>query len=724
VKSKRLKVKRLVVLIFAVIISAKGVLLFAQESQETAVTATEVEATEEAESTDSKESKSETTEKKASSGVLVSDNTQSTATTKDTETTTTDSISEGVSASDDQAVYNAAEYLDPAQAGAGGVDPAHAGAVATDPVGSEHPVPGEPYAPEPAMAEAPPATTNISPSSSSGSSVVISDEELSDSVQLDQEKISLDLKGIDIHELFRMLSLKMGITIVPTKNVSGRINIFLNNLTFEDALDVILISQDLAAERDRDIINIMTSAEYERLYGRKFNERREFSDLKLRYAKPSTVFSALAQIKSDIGKVIVDEGSGTILMIDIPEKLTLMEETARDLDKPPKTEIFDINYAKSADMKTHLTSALTTGPGEVFVDERSSKVVVTDLPEKMKKIKSMVRAFDAETKQVYIEAEILQLTLKKEYQRQINWEKAFKQKWLENLDFVGTFPVAASFTPSPALATASLQAIHGVVATDWHTETVKFLETFGDTKIISSPRLAVINNQEAKILVGAREAYVTTSQSQAETTTVTSENVEFIDVGTKLNIVPTINEDGYITMKIKPEVSSVRETLTTSLGSSVPIVETSEVETVVKVKDGQTILIAGLVKEEKRADKTGWPVLNSIPILGVFFGSRADLDKRTETIILITPHIIRGDKAIPGTEVQDLLPADIVTEDLEKSIVSTIISKEIEEANIIKRREILPENETMFRTPIEEQLTGKSTIEIQGKFKGLKEYQF
>src|SRR3989338_2589687 len=435
----------------------------------------------------------------------------------------------------------------------------------------------------PGAAEPPPpdplAGAPIEPGSPDTAAAPLSEAQLTSGVQVSEQRISLDLKGIDINELFRILSLKMGLTIIPTRSVAGRINIFLNNLTFEDALDVILVSQDLAADRQAGIINIMTAGEYERLYGRKDNEKGRFASFTLAYAKPATVFAALSQIKSDIGKVIVDEATGTIMMLDVPDKMALMEQTAKDLDRAPELEVFDIQYAKPADMKTQLTAAITAGPGEVFVDERSSKAVVTDLPNKMKKIRRLVRAFDAESKQVYIESEILQLTLKKEYQRQISWEKLFKSQYLDGLDLKGTFPLASSFTPSPGLSTNEAQIVVGTLTRDWHTETYKFLETLGDTKILSSPRIAVVNNQEAKILVGSREAYITTSQNQAETTTVTSENVEFIDVGTKLNIVPTINEDGFITMKIKPEVSSVRETLTSSLGSKIPIVETTEAET-------------------------------------------------------------------------------------------------------------------------------------------------
>ncbi len=582
-------------------------------------------------------------------------------------------------------------------------------------------MPGQPGMAPPS--EQPPIEQVSQEASNPTPATPLSDEQVTQGVKVSQERLSLDLKGIDINELFRILSLKMGVTIVPTKSVSGRINIFLNNLTFEDALDVIMVSQDLASDRKGSIINIMTSGEYEKLYGKKFNEKRRFTSFKLRYAKPSTVFNALSQVKSDIGKVIADEATGTILLIDIPEKLDKMVKTAKDLDKAPMTEIFDIKYAKSSDMKTQLSSAITQGTGEVYVDERSSKVVVSDLPDKMKKISKMVKAFDAETKQVFIEAEILQITLKKEYQRGINWEKLFKSVDWHNLDFKGTFGVNPSWTPSPTLANSNIKVNVGTFAKDTWTSAIQLLETYGDTKIISSPRLAVVNNQEAKMLVGSREAYVTQSQSQAETTTVTSENVEFIDVGTKLHIVPTINEDGFITMKIKPEVSSVRETLTTSLGSKIPIVETSEAETVVKIKDGAMILIAGLIKEDKRQDTNGIPILGSLPFIGGFFGARANLDKRTEVVVFITPHIIRGDAILPGTEPQRLIPSDIATESVKQTIVDSIISKEVD-ASIRKSKQqespmgVLP---LPAEVPQATDIPGSGT-DISGKIKGLKNY--
>jgi MSHA biogenesis protein MshL len=522
------------------------------------------------------------------------------------------------------------------------------------------------------------------------------------------ERISLDLKGIDIIELFRILSMKMGITIVPSKSVGGRVNIYLNNLTFEDALDVILLSQDLACEKNGNIINIMTSGEYEKLYGKKYNEKRRYESLKLVYAKPANVFNAISQVKSDIGKIIVDESSGTILLIDIPEKLELMKKTIAELDRTPQTEIFDLQYAKPADIKTQLSGAVTVGAGELYVDERSNKVIVSDLPEKIKKIKRMVKALDESSRQVFIEAEILQITLRDEYQQGINWEKVIDQ--MDGLDLKGTFPVAPSFTPSPALTTDSMRMVIGSLADDRYTTTLQMLQTYGDTKILSRPRIAVISGQEAKILVGSREAYVTQTLSQGDTTTVTSENVQFIDVGVKLDVVANINRDGYVMLKIKPEVSSVRETLTTQLGSVIPIVETSEAETVVKVKDGTMIMIAGLMKDDHRKDETGVPLLQKIPFLGAAFKSTATQKEKTELIVFLTPHIITGDRTVSGTEFEKVIPPDIVPPDIEEEIISRKVD------------EIKPSAADDPAGYEQSEDKYEPAADIQDKMKGIKEY--
>ena len=461
-------------------------------------------------------------------------------------------------------------------------------------------------------------------------------------------RATMDLMKIDLLEFFKIISAKMNVTIIPSKNVKGRINMFLNNVTFEDALDLVVSSQDLAMVEQENTIRIMTSSEYEKIYGAKYNEKRKFKAVRLVYAKPQAVFAALGQLKSEVGKIALDEPSATLLLYDTPQRMGMMIDAIKEIDQPLETKIFDLQYAKPEDIKTEISPFITPGVGEMVADARTTKLVVTDLPEKMKKISRIVKAFDVETLQVLIKAQILQITTKNELQQQINWQAILNK--LENLSLTGTFPVAPSWVPAVALSQASQLISIGQLSTNNYTVALKFLQTLGEVKVMSQPSILVVNGQEARLMVGTRQAYVIESLSQAAGSTLSAENIQFIDVGVKLNVVPTINRDGFVTLKIKPEVSSVSSTLTTTLGSTVPIVDTAGLETVVKIKEGNMLIIGGLFKRDKESDKTGFPGLVSNNKANILLGSRADLDSKSEVIVLLAPYIIKGDVSTSADE--------------------------------------------------------------------------
>ncbi|UCD15480.1 MAG: type II secretion system protein GspD [Candidatus Omnitrophota bacterium] len=443
----------------------------------------------------------------------------------------------------------------------------------------------------------------------------------------EEELISLDLKNVDIRELFKILAIKSGLTIMPSKEVKGRMNIFLDKVSFDDALDVILLSQDLAYEKKGNIITIMSASEYSGLFGVKFNERREFKSFKLKYAKPSNVAAVLKELKSEIGKVITDETSGTFLVVDAPDVLELMTQAVSELDKPLRTIVFDLNYAKPADVKEYLDNFLTPNVGRVVIDERTSKVVVSDLQERIRTITQLVSAFDEGSRQVAIATKIVEVTFTDRTQRGIDWRR------------IGHFTLRSSFEES---LTAFGRINIGAVADDEYYVLLDFLRTQGEVRTLSQPQIVVVNNEEAKFLLGTRQPYVSQTQSQSEETIVTAEAIEFVDIGIKLNVTPTINKEGFITMKIKPEVSSISGTLTTAEGSTIPIVDTSEAETIVKVKDGTTLMVAGLVKDRDDDTVYGIPGLAKIPIIGGIFSKRDVLKKRTEFIVFLTPRIVTG----------------------------------------------------------------------------------
>jgi len=459
-----------------------------------------------------------------------------------------------------------------------------------------------------------------------------------------EEMLSLDLRGIEITELLKVLSKKLGVNLIPTKRVAGRVNVYLNNITYADVLDVIMLSQGLAYEKKSDnVIMIMTDAEYEALYGEKFNEKKEMKTMKLNFAQPKIVFAALGKLKSNVGKVIVDEITGTVILIDTPDKIKVMSEALKNLDTPMVTEIFELQYAIGVDIKENIDALVTSGTGSVLIDERTNSLIVNDLAGNMNKIRQAIKLLDQETRQVFIEAEILELTLRDRFEWGIDWDKIMKEPSFWGTALMGNFPIAlSSATTFGRITTGTLDGDRFQIA-------INFLNTLGDTKVLSSPRIAVVNNEEAVIMVGQREAYITGTTSQSSDTTVTSDTVEFVDVGVKLRVVPTINRDSFITMKIKPEVSTVQRTIQTGTladpRSIIPIVSTSEAETTVKVKDGTTIMIAGLRQNEDSVDTLGIPYLSKIPIIGLMFQNRDSDRDQTEIIIFLTPHIISGDDA-------------------------------------------------------------------------------
>ncbi len=449
----------------------------------------------------------------------------------------------------------------------------------------------------------------------------------------EDDKFSLDLKGIDIIEFFKILSSKTGLNIVPSKEVKGRVTLYLNDVTFEDVFDIILVSNGLASERKGNVINVVTEEEYEKLYGESYNEKRLVQTFKLEFAEPDAVFSAVKELKSTIGKIVVDSASATVIAMDTPEKLELIQSAIKEIDVPTQTLAFALKYATAKDIDAQISKVITKGVGQINIDERSNKVIITDLPKKLDKIRSMIAELDEQEQQVLIDAKIIQITLNDTFESGIDWERLFSAANLHSLKLEG------AFSPATSLAKEGKISI-GSVSSDDYTLAFELLQTLGRTEVLSSPRIVVLNNQEASILVGTREAYVTQTQSQAESTNVTAENVEFIDVGVKLHVVPVINREGDITMKIKPEVSSTKTPLITALGSKIPIVETSEAQTTLRIKDGNTIILGGLMKKEDNKTSYQLPFFGSIPFLGSLFKSRSDEKKKTELAIFITPRII------------------------------------------------------------------------------------
>ena len=419
----------------------------------------------------------------------------------------------------------------------------------------------------------------------------------------------------------------------------GNVTIYLQEVDALDAFKMILEMNELAYVREGNVFKVMTSQDYERLFGKRFYDTTRVEFVRLNFARATAVEKIITPLRSKVGMIVTDSGTNSLLLIDTVENIGLIKNLISSLDIPTETKIFRLDYSQPKDVVEKLKNVVSPGTGDVQMDERSGQLIVTDFPAKIKEISSLVASLDRRPKEVLIEAKIMQIMLNDEFNMGVNWEYIF--------DKVNDYSIAGKVSGNLSALNVGASGVRlsvGTLAVDNFTTLYDVLQSVGKTNLISSPKIATIENKEAKILVGRKEAYVTTTVTTPGTgVSTTAESVTFIDVGIKLFVTPSIGDDGFITMKIKPEVSSVDRNLTTSQGNTIPIIRTSESETTVMVKDGITIVIAGLMEERKEKQVSGIPILSRIPLLGLPFRRTSDATIKTELAVFLTPRLISGD---------------------------------------------------------------------------------
>ena len=224
------------------------------------------------------------------------------------------------------------------------------------------------------------------------------------------QRISLDLKGVDILDVLKLLSQKSGLNFVAGRNVSGRVTIFVTNVDVWEAFEIICGANDLAYERTGDIVTVMAARDYELIYGEKFQERKKTVVEPLKYAKVTQVATVLNQVKSGIGRIVVDETSNTLILSDVPTKLVEMEELLKKLDKPTETRVYSLNYTEADKLKEKVQEVLSP-VGTFTFDTRTNKAIISDLKEVLQKTDQIIRAFDVPDGEVLIESKILKVEL-------------------------------------------------------------------------------------------------------------------------------------------------------------------------------------------------------------------------------------------------------------------------------------------------------------------------
>jgi MSHA biogenesis protein MshL len=262
-------------------------------------------------------------------------------------------------------------------------------------------------------------------------------------------------------------------------------------------------------------------------------------------------------------------------------------------------------------------------------------------------------------RQVLIEARVVEVTLSKDHQLGVDWTAILNP----TSHFSGLLPGANGVaSPSLSLSTGavinqsvnpSMGHIQYGISNGKVGAVIDALSRQGQLRVLSSPHVSTLNNQKAVIRVVREEVFFTQTSivSQSVGPTVTTENIEnqIVPIGVVLDIIPQISQDGEITLSINPSISELVEIrkFSSENGNAVstqPVIDRRDLDTVAKVHSGETILIAGIIRERKSEDLRGVPWLMNVPFIGNAFRRTEQSSIRTELVIFITPTLLSGDK--------------------------------------------------------------------------------
>lgn len=299
------------------------------------------------------------------------------------------------------------------------------------------------------------------------------------------------------------------------------------------------------------------------------------------------------------------------------------------------TEIFRFSFGKVEELREAIED-LVTARGSATIDKRTNTLIVSDTHSNLENIRDFARELDTITPQVLIEAKIIETNFDAEADLGVKWDLSLKAE-----SKAGTY--GWSSIPD-AFTLGTLDASEVGAALD-------FILTDTETKILSQPKIMTMDNSPASIRVVTEEP-VPRYNYNTDTGMWEIAGFDYKAYGVVLDVTPQINKDGFVTLKIEPEVSDLIDDKDfSSAGQTVriPIIETRMASTQVMIKDGETLVIGGLIKDRETDVISKIPVLGDLPFLGWFFKNKDRKEKKVNLLVFITPRIMT-----PEAEVLDI----------------------------------------------------------------------
>jgi MSHA type pilus biogenesis protein MshL len=289
--------------------------------------------------------------------------------------------------------------------------------------------------------------------------------------------------------------------------------------------------------------------------------------------------------------------------------------------------------------------------GKVVVSRHALTVFISDYPKNLKQVDAFLEAIEGSLhKQIMIEAKIVEVQLNDASREGVNWQLIEGRigEFIINAKQVYLNPnMLTAPSALPVAANPYFRLFVGNKHLNIDNTFIDLLKTQGNINVVSNPRIATLNNQRAIIKVARQEVYFDEQQSNSGgiSGTLATYTPKFITVGLILDVIAQIDNNGYIVLNIHPMLTEKVGTVRSPGGSEVPILDVREADTLVRVREGETVIIGGLIKDIKRVSDTGTKGLMDLPLIGWLFRLKEAESQKNELVIFLTPRIISNGEA-------------------------------------------------------------------------------
>jgi len=406
---------------------------------------------------------------------------------------------------------------------------------------------------------------------------------VTDEVTYTGKRISLNLVDADIKQLFRLFHDVSGLNFVLDPSVEGRVTVVLDNVPWDQALDLVLKNNGLDKVLEKNVIRIAPTQKL----AQEAAQRKQLKEAKELEVEPITITRTLSYAKAEEVEEVIREGG------------------------------------------------ILSARGRVIVDERTNTLIISDIPKKVEPLDQLISTLDNETPQVMIEARIVETTRQFTQDLGVVWGLSAIADSSRGTQTGVAFPYNARVDYNlnlPGQGTASNLAFKFGNILDSFTLDVALntLEVEGRGRVLSSPKIATQNNEAAEIEQGVRIPVVNT--------TATEINVEFVSASLRMQVTPQITAEGTIILDVTVENNS--PDFQNTVGD-VPPINTQRAQTKVLITDGGTTVIGGIFTVNEGRSEVGVPWFRKIPGLGWLFKSTNVTQQNRELLIFITPRILK-----------------------------------------------------------------------------------